>query len=87
MQLFEQARLTGFERKQYLISRFGPARETPSKFVELCLKNMLERTENFLNDKMCARLQKLSDPASPEFLPRRPDFAFGSLQSLMLGRA
>jgi ubiquinone/menaquinone biosynthesis C-methylase UbiE len=85
--LFEHAGFTNFERKQCLITRFGPADEILGKFVELYLKNVLERTESFLSEKTCARLQKLSDPASPEFLPRRSDFAFSSLQSLMLGRA
>jgi ubiquinone/menaquinone biosynthesis C-methylase UbiE len=87
MQLFEEAGFTSFEREQYMITRFGPATKTLSNFVELYLKNLLERSAKFLSDKMCRRLESLADPGSPEFLPRRRNFAFGSLQSLMFGRA
>ena len=87
MQLFEEAGFTGFEREQYMITRFGSATETLSKFVELYLKNLLERSAKFLSDKMCTRLKRLADPGSPEFLPHRRNFAFSSLQTLVLGRA
>jgi len=87
MRLFEEASFTHFEREQYIITRLGAATETLSKFVELYLKNLLERTAKFLSNTMCARLERLADPDSPEFLPRRRDFAFSSLQTLMLGRA
>jgi len=87
MRLFEEASFTSFEREQYIITRFGLATESLSKFVELYLKNLLERSAKFLDDKMCARLERLADPGSPEFLPHRRDFAFSSLQTLMLGRA
>ena len=49
--------------------------------------DLRERSAKFLTDKMCARLESLADPNSPEFLPHRRDFAFSSLQTLMLGRA
>ncbi len=87
MQLFAEAGFTGFRREQCLITRFGPAAEALSKFVELYLKDLLERTEKLLSDKMCRRLGSLADPRSPEFLPHKRDFAFSSLQTLMLGRA
>jgi hypothetical protein len=87
MQLIEEAGFTGFEREHYMITRFGPATETLSTFVELYLKNLLERSAKFLSDKMCTRLKGLADPGSPEFLPHRRNFAFSSLQTLVLGRA
>jgi ubiquinone/menaquinone biosynthesis C-methylase UbiE len=86
MQLFEEAGFTGFERKQFLITRSGPTTETLSKFVELYLNDLAERTGKFLSDKMRARLESLIDPRSSEFLPHRRNFAFSSLQTLMLGR-
>ena len=87
MRLFEEAGFTSFEREQFMITRFGSATETLNTFVELYLKDLLERSAKFLTDKMCARLESLADPNSPEFLPHRRDFAFSSLQTLMLGRA
>jgi hypothetical protein len=85
--LFERAGYTNFTREQFVITRYGPAEEALSKFVELYLTNLLERTANFLSDKMCLRLEHLANPESPEFLPQRPDFAFSSIQALMMGRA
>lgn len=87
MSLFEDAGFASFEREQFMITRFGPATETLSKFVELYLKDLLDRLTKTLSEKMCARLSNLADPRSHEFLPRRRDFAFTSLQTLLLGRA
>jgi ubiquinone/menaquinone biosynthesis C-methylase UbiE len=87
MRLFEEAGFTSFEREQFMITRFGSATETLNTFVELYLKDLLDRSAKFLTDKMSARLESLADPNSPEFLPQRRDFAFSSLQTLMLGRA
>ena len=86
MRLVEEAGFTNFERAQFMISRFGPASETLSKFVELYLKDITERTGKHLTREMYGRLERLADPSSPEFLPQRRDFAFSSLQNLMLAR-
>jgi ubiquinone/menaquinone biosynthesis C-methylase UbiE len=84
--LLDEAGLLQFQRKQFLVTRFGPATGPLRKFVELYLRDLIDRIGNLLSDAMRSRLERLSDPNSNEFLPRQADFSFSTVQTLILGR-
>jgi hypothetical protein len=87
MRLIGDAGFQDFEREQFLITRSAPPSGSLSKFVNLYLENVMERTSDSLSANMCAKLEHLSDPTQPESILRSPSFTFTSLQILSLGRA
>jgi ubiquinone/menaquinone biosynthesis C-methylase UbiE len=86
MRLLTETGFRDFMPEYFLMHRRGPAGEPLAEFTRLYLENLLERTSEFLNEKMQSRLAVLADPNSDKFLPRQRTFFLGSLQVLMLAR-
>jgi SAM-dependent methyltransferase len=87
MRLLGENGFQDFAAKYFLIYRHGPAGETLSEFVGRYLENLLDRTSEYLCDRMRSRLAVLTDPKSEKFLARQKTFFFGTLQVLMLASA
>jgi ubiquinone/menaquinone biosynthesis C-methylase UbiE len=84
--LVEGAGFTEFMREYVFIHRQQPS-EALEQYIELYLKNLIESVGERLSEANLERLKRLADRDSKDFLPRRPNFFFGSLQVLMLARA
>jgi ubiquinone/menaquinone biosynthesis C-methylase UbiE len=86
MRLLTEQGFEDFRPQYFLFHRIGPAGESLTEFVTHYLQDLLERTSDYLTDKMRSRLALLADANSDKFLPRQKTFFFGSMQVLMLAR-
>jgi ubiquinone/menaquinone biosynthesis C-methylase UbiE len=84
--MFDEAGFQDF-RREYVFIELQSADGALAEYVTSYVDDLAKRLADELSEMHRDRLRQLADPRSKSYLPRQGNFFFGSLQTLITGRA